>query len=98
MGFSGAGKTTLLNVLTRRNRGDLQVQGHVFANDQPFGKSLISMSAYVQQDDLMFPNLTVNEHLAFQVNTLTSNMISNYMQYASVFIDYLLTDDIWLTV
>ncbi|KAG1709775.1 Protein white [Nymphon striatum] len=66
MGASGAGKTTLLNVLTQRNKGDLEVSGSVFANGQPTGKSLISLSAYVQQDDLMFPNLTVREHLEFQ--------------------------------
>ncbi|KAG1709784.1 Protein white [Nymphon striatum] len=66
MGASGAGKTTLLNVLTQRNKGDLEVSGSVFANGQPTGKSLISLSAYVQQDDLMFPNLTVREHLKFQ--------------------------------
>ncbi|KAG1709786.1 Protein white [Nymphon striatum] len=63
---NGAGKTTLLNVLTQRNIGNLEVSGSVCANGQPIGKSLIGLSAFVQQDNLMFPTLTVREHLKFQ--------------------------------
>ncbi|XP_070566509.1 protein white-like [Ptychodera flava] len=66
MGASGAGKSTLMNVLTYRNRGNLTVEGHVMVNGQPMGKSIASLSAYVQQEDLFFGNLKVREHLVFQ--------------------------------
>ncbi|CAM1309466.1 wht-7 (predicted) [Pycnogonum litorale] len=66
MGASGAGKTTLLSVLTGRISSKLEVDGRVTANEKPIGKSMISLSAYVQQDDLMFPVLTVREHLTIQ--------------------------------
>ena len=64
---SGAGKTTLLNVLTYRNRGRLLVEGNVRVNGGCIGKGMSSMSAYVQQDDLLIGTLTVSEHLWFQV-------------------------------
>ncbi|XP_077978606.1 protein white-like [Glandiceps talaboti] len=66
MGASGAGKSTLMNVLTYRNRGNLTVEGHVMVNAQPMSKSMASLSAYVQQEDLFFGNLRVREHLIFQ--------------------------------
>ncbi|KAG1660602.1 Protein white [Nymphon striatum] len=52
MGSSGSGKTTLLNVLNRKNCGSF--------------KKFAKLSAYVQQDDLFYPTLTVKEHLKFQ--------------------------------
>ncbi|CAG7815831.1 unnamed protein product, partial [Allacma fusca] len=66
MGSSGAGKTTLLNTLNFRTSSKLHVTGDRCINGAPVGPHIISsISAYVQQDDLLFPRLTVNEHLNF---------------------------------
>lgn len=68
MGSSGAGKTTLLNTLTFRSGANLVVSGTRTVNNIPINQNtLASISAYVQQDDLFFGNLTVREHLIFQV-------------------------------
>ncbi|KAJ7318620.1 hypothetical protein OS493_037789 [Desmophyllum pertusum] len=67
MGASGAGKTTLMNVLAHRNINQMEVRGTVEVNDRPIGKEIMSMSAYIQQEDLFVGSLTVREHLIFQV-------------------------------
>jgi len=64
---SGSGKTTLLNVLTYRNRGKLLVNGEVRVNGGRVGNGMLSLSGYIQQDDLFVGTLTVREHLWFQV-------------------------------
>lgn len=66
MGASGSGKTSLLNVLTYRNRGNLVVDGDIRVNGGKIGRAMPSLSAYVQQDDLFLPMITVKEHLYFQ--------------------------------
>ncbi|KAK9886095.1 hypothetical protein WA026_014885 [Henosepilachna vigintioctopunctata] len=67
MGSSGAGKTTLLNCVTFRNIKSLKITGLVQVNGVPTSqKELASQSAYVQQDDLFVPCLTVKEHMIFQ--------------------------------
>eukprot|EP00386_Alphamonas_edax_P006285 GDKI01020409.1.p1 GENE.GDKI01020409.1~~GDKI01020409.1.p1 ORF type:complete len:748 (-),score=215.91 GDKI01020409.1:73-2316(-) len=63
MGASGAGKSTLLNVLARRIT---PAGGSVTYNGKPLDHEYIRRSAYVQQEDMFFPNLTVREHLNFQ--------------------------------
>lgn len=73
MGSTGSGKTTLLNVLSgRANAGTLR--GQILANDAPFlgmklGNSIASDTApsyaYVMQDDVHCPLLTVRETLEF---------------------------------
>ena len=66
MGASGAGKTTLMNVLTERSGSRLRVEGHVKVNGEVMGPNIKYLSAYVQQDDVFVPSLTVREHLWFQ--------------------------------
>ena len=66
---SGAGKTTLLNVLTARSSDRLTVKGDVRVNGRLLGDDIKYVSAYVQQDDLFLPELTVREHLWFQVSS-----------------------------
>ena len=61
MGPSGAGKTTLLNCLSG---GSSAFTGSIRLNGQPWNNTLKRCSAYVQQDDLFLPQLTVYEHLA----------------------------------
>ncbi|KAK9886096.1 hypothetical protein WA026_014886 [Henosepilachna vigintioctopunctata] len=67
MGASGAGKTTLLNCMTMRNINSLKIFGMISINDQPVTqRQLSAQSAYIQQDDIFIPWLTVREHLIFQ--------------------------------
>ncbi|CAA9998301.1 unnamed protein product [Nesidiocoris tenuis] len=71
MGASGAGKTTLLNALTGRTSSKMKLTGQRSINGVPVDeRSLTSVSAYVQQEDLFIGTLTVKEHLVFQL-TLT---------------------------
>lgn len=62
---SGAGKTTLLNVLNRRNVRQLEVTGDIRLNGAELGNEMMTLSGYVQQDDLFVGRLTVREHLWF---------------------------------
>uniref|UniRef100_A0ACD5TZD6 Uncharacterized protein n=1 Tax=Avena sativa TaxID=4498 RepID=A0ACD5TZD6_AVESA len=65
MGASGSGKSTLLDALAGRiTRASLG--GHVTLNGEPLhGRRLRAISAYVKQDDLLYPMLTVRETLLF---------------------------------
>ncbi|KAF7491271.1 Protein white [Sarcoptes scabiei] len=77
--FSGAGKTTLLNVLNARNLSNFYVDGVIKINDQLADIDMItSMSAYVQQEDLFLPTLTVREHLVFQALVRMDSKISDH--------------------
>ena len=67
MGPGGAGKTTLLNSLLSTRGHRLAVSGSRQVNGEEVSpSSLTSVSAYVQQEDLFIPSLTVREHLVFQ--------------------------------
>jgi len=65
LGSSGAGKSSLLNVLSGRyNEGT--VTGKICVNGQEVtADQLQRLSAYVMQEDLMFPHLTVKETVSF---------------------------------
>ena len=77
MGASGAGKTTLLNVLHFNSR-KLYVEGERCMNGNPVGSDYISsISAYVQQEDLFIPTLTVREHLAFTARVRMDSHLSH---------------------
>ncbi|KAK9888643.1 hypothetical protein WA026_000870 [Henosepilachna vigintioctopunctata] len=78
MGSSGAGKTTLLNCITFRNIKYLKITGLVQMNDVPVTQTeLASQSAYVQQEDLFVPYLTVREHMIFQARLRMGNGYTN---------------------
>ncbi|EFC38572.1 predicted protein [Naegleria gruberi] len=62
MGPSGAGKTSLLNILSQRVKAS---GGEILANGQHVGKAFKSISAFVQQDDVLLGNLTVRETLRY---------------------------------
>ncbi|XP_073001536.1 ABC transporter G family member 26 [Typha latifolia] len=63
MGPSGSGKTTLLKTLGGRLGGD--IKGHISYNDTPYSPSLKRRIGFVTQDDVLFPQLTVEETLVF---------------------------------
>ncbi|OWM70114.1 hypothetical protein CDL15_Pgr025964 [Punica granatum] len=65
LGASGSGKSTLIDALANRiAKGSLR--GSVTLNGEPLESRLLKViSAYVMQDDLLFPMLTVEETLMF---------------------------------
>ncbi|KAL1826495.1 hypothetical protein ACET3Z_004907 [Daucus carota] len=65
LGPSGCGKSTLMDALANRiDKGSLK--GTVTLNNQQLESRLLKViSAYVMQDDLLFPMLTVEETLMF---------------------------------
>lgn len=68
MGPSGSGKSTLIDALAQRiSRKSLH--GSITLNGQEVDPDLLrNISAYVMQDDLLFPMLTVKETLMFSAN------------------------------
>ncbi|XP_006649877.2 ABC transporter G family member 5-like [Oryza brachyantha] len=65
LGASGAGKTTLIDALADRIRRD-SLRGAVTLNGEALGGRLLKViSAYVMQDDLLYPMLTVAETLMY---------------------------------
>ncbi|KAJ2557725.1 hypothetical protein EV175_001168 [Coemansia sp. RSA 1933] len=65
IGSSGAGKTTLLNALSGRIVGGT-LDGRILYRDAPrHPGNFKRVTAYVQQDDLMHPLLTVKETLTY---------------------------------
>ncbi|KAJ2488186.1 hypothetical protein IWW37_004967 [Coemansia sp. RSA 2050] len=65
IGSSGAGKTTLLNALSGRIVGGRLSGQILFRGAKRHPGSFKRVTAYVQQDDLMHPLLTVQETLAY---------------------------------
>ncbi|KAL9649908.1 hypothetical protein ABK040_011381 [Willaertia magna] len=62
MGPSGSGKTSLLNILSQRVK---QTKGNLKTNGELIGKNYRSLTAYVEQDDVLLGNLTVKETLRY---------------------------------
>ena len=68
LGPSGAGKTTFLSALSGmsiRGTSIQVVQGHIYINGKPHGPWVTKMAAFVPQDDLLFPMLTVSECIMY---------------------------------
>ncbi|KAG1326714.1 putative GBF-interacting protein 1-like [Cocos nucifera] len=77
MGPSGSGKTTLLKVLGGRLDGD--IKGNITYNDTPYSPFIKRRIGFVTQDDVLFPQLTVEETLVFAAFLrLPTNMTSQH--------------------
>ncbi|GAB4857983.1 ABC transporter G member 14 [Ancistrocladus abbreviatus] len=64
LGPSGSGKTTLLTALGGRLTGN-HLSGKVLYNGQPFTGAIKRRIGFVEQDDVLYPHLTVTETLMF---------------------------------
>jgi ABC-type multidrug transport system ATPase subunit len=68
MGPSGSGKTSLLSLLAggwRKARESGNMNGEILVNDKPATKRMKRWMAYIEQDDVMFSNLTVEQTLRY---------------------------------
>jgi ABC-type multidrug transport system fused ATPase/permease subunit len=75
MGPTGSGKTTLLNVLARRIKRN--VTGDILVNGESVqGRRLKRRMAYVLQDDIFFPNLTVRDTVSYTAYLKLSKSLS----------------------
>eukprot|EP00123_Amoebidium_parasiticum_P016521 comp23474_c1_seq1/m.39234 comp23474_c1_seq1/g.39234 ORF comp23474_c1_seq1/g.39234 comp23474_c1_seq1/m.39234 type:complete len:630 (-) comp23474_c1_seq1:172-2061(-) len=77
MGTSGAGKTTFLNLLSGRNLGDGRMDGVIRVNGYKRDKSFRRIAGYVEQDDVLMPQLTVKETFYFQARLRLPNSWSD---------------------
>ncbi|XP_021722301.1 ABC transporter G family member 6-like [Chenopodium quinoa] len=84
LGASGSGKSTLIDALANRiARGSLK--GKVTLNGEPLESRLLKViSAYVMQDDLLFPMLTVEETLMFAAEFRLPRTLSKSKKQARV--------------
>lgn len=83
MGASGAGKTTLLNILSGRFKtsSHIVISGNVTVNSQSVKNINYGYhSAYVTQDDILLPSLTVRESLMFSTGLRLSGTKTEHKQ------------------
>ncbi|CAN6471140.1 unnamed protein product [Victoria cruziana] len=84
LGASGSGKSTLIDALANRIARE-SLRGTVKLNGEAIGQRLMrSISAYVMQDDLLFPMLTVEETLLFAAEFRLPQTLSKEKKHARV--------------
>lgn len=77
MGPTGCGKTSLINALAGRLQAGGMLEGEILVNEKPREKSFMAIVAYVMQDDVLFPNLTVYETFEFAARMRLPKKIPN---------------------
>ncbi|CAO2831957.1 unnamed protein product [Amaranthus hypochondriacus] len=82
MGPSGSGKTTLLKIIG--GRIDENVRGTITYNNIPYSAALKRRIGFVTQDDVLFPQLSVEETLVFAAYLRLPNTISRKQKYQRV--------------
>ncbi|CAN0926719.1 ABC transporter G family member 20 [Linum grandiflorum] len=84
LGASGAGKSTLIDALADRISKD-SLRGSVTLNGEVLESRMLKViSAYVMQDDLLFPMLTVEETLMFAAEFRLPRSLSKSKKKARV--------------
>uniref|UniRef100_A0A803N5Y1 ABC transporter domain-containing protein n=1 Tax=Chenopodium quinoa TaxID=63459 RepID=A0A803N5Y1_CHEQI len=84
LGASGSGKSTLIDALANRISKE-SIKGSVHLNDEVLESKLLKViSAYVMQDDLLFPMLTVEETLMFSAEFRLPRSLSKSKKKARV--------------
>ncbi|XP_047328286.1 ABC transporter G family member 1-like [Impatiens glandulifera] len=77
LGASGSGKSTLIDALANRISKE-SLKGKITLNGENLESRLLKViSAYVQQDDLLYPMLTVEETLMFAAQFRLPRTLSN---------------------
>ncbi|KAJ3330848.1 hypothetical protein HDU76_004694 [Blyttiomyces sp. JEL0837] len=87
MGGSGAGKSTLLNCLAGRiaDQKGSELKGEILVNGELRKKSTWrNLCAYVEQDDLMFTNLSVEETLTYAATLRLPSSMTKAQKQAQV--------------
>ncbi|KAK7289602.1 hypothetical protein RIF29_03356 [Crotalaria pallida] len=82
MGPSGSGKTTLLRVIGGRLLNN--VKGTITYNDVPYTPAVKRRIGFVAQEDVLFPELTVEETLVFSAFLRLPTSMSKQQKYAKV--------------
>ncbi|KAK9269778.1 hypothetical protein L1049_001556 [Liquidambar formosana] len=82
MGPSGSGKTTLLKIIGGRVHEN--VKGTITYNNIPYNPALKRRIGFVTQDDVLFPQLTVEETLVFAAFLRLPSNMSRKQKYARV--------------
>ncbi|KAL1204867.1 ABC transporter G family member 26 [Cardamine amara subsp. amara] len=82
MGPSGSGKTTLLKIMGGRLTDN--VKGKLTYNDIPYSPSVKRRIGFVTQDDVLLPQLTVEETLAFAAFLRLPSNMSKEQKYTKV--------------
>ncbi|KAM0991145.1 hypothetical protein ACFX13_009693 [Malus domestica] len=84
LGASGSGKSTLIDALADRIAKD-SLKGSITLNGEALNSRLLKViSAYVMQDDLLFPMLTVEETLMFSAEFRLPRRLSKSKKKARV--------------
>ncbi|KAM0045443.1 putative ABC transporter, AAA+ ATPase domain, ABC-2 type transporter [Helianthus debilis subsp. tardiflorus] len=84
LGASGSGKSTLIDALANRIAKE-RLKGSVMLNGEVLESKLLKViSAYVMQDDLLFPMLTVEETLMFSAEFRLPRTLSKAKKKARV--------------
>ncbi|KAK1297751.1 ABC transporter G family member 6 [Acorus calamus] len=84
LGASGSGKSTLIDALANRISRE-SLGGRVTLNGEPLESRMLKViSAYVMQDDLLFPMLTVEETLNFSAEFRLPRSLSSSKKKARV--------------
>ncbi|KAK3200053.1 hypothetical protein Dsin_023468 [Dipteronia sinensis] len=82
MGPSGSGKTTLLKIVGGRLTDN--VKGKITYNDIPYNTALKRRIGFVTQDDVLLPQLTVEETLVFAAFLRLPGKMNRQQKYARV--------------
>ncbi|GAB2284796.1 ABC transporter G member 26 [Dionaea muscipula] len=82
MGPSGSGKTTLLRVVGGRLQEN--VKGNITYNGIPYNSGVKRRIGFVTQDDVLFPQLTVEETLLFAAYLRLPNSMSRKQKHDRV--------------
>ncbi|CAN0909376.1 ABC transporter G family member 1 [Linum grandiflorum] len=84
LGASGSGKSTLIDALANRIAKD-SLKGTVNLNGEPLESRMLKViSAYVMQDDLLYPMLTVEETLMYAAEFRLPRTLSTSKKKARV--------------
>ncbi|XP_055801509.1 ABC transporter G family member 6-like [Solanum dulcamara] len=84
LGASGSGKSTLIDALANRIAKE-SLKGEIKLNGEPLHSKLLKViSAYVMQDDLLYPMLTVEETLMFSAEFRLPRTLSKSKKKARV--------------